>query len=49
VTVAHTDGRLELDTAATIDQRDLGMTFSPLRVIGTPTAVTVHAHLEPER
>jgi polyisoprenoid-binding protein YceI len=49
VTVAHADGRLELDTAATIDQRDLGMRFSPLRVIGTPTAVTVRARLEPER
>jgi polyisoprenoid-binding protein YceI len=49
VTVEQTHGRLDLDTAATIDQRDLGMRFSPLRVIGSPTAVTVHAHLEPER
>jgi polyisoprenoid-binding protein YceI len=45
VTVAHADGRLELDAAATVDQRELGMTFSPLRVIGTPTALTVHASL----
>jgi polyisoprenoid-binding protein YceI len=49
VTVAHADGRLELDAAATIDQRQLGMTFSPLGAIRTPTAVSVHARLRPER
>jgi polyisoprenoid-binding protein YceI len=48
VTVAQAGGRLELDTAASIDQRDLDMRFSPLRVIGTPTALTVHASLQPE-
>jgi len=48
VTVEHADGRLELDAAATVDQRQLGMTWSPLRVIGTPTALDVHAHLRRE-
>jgi predicted RNA polymerase sigma factor len=37
VTVKHADGRLELDAAATVDQRQLGMTWSPLGVIRTPT------------
>jgi polyisoprenoid-binding protein YceI len=49
VTVTHSDGRLELAGAATVDQRQLGMTWSPLRVVGTPTAVSVHARLRPER
>ncbi len=49
VAVDHGDDRLELDTAATIDQRDLGMRWSPLRVIGTPTAVHVCARLRRER
>jgi polyisoprenoid-binding protein YceI len=49
VTVKHADGRLELDAAATVDQRQLGMTWSPLGVIGTPTAVSVHASLRSER
>jgi hypothetical protein len=49
VTVEHTDGSLELDAAATVDQRQLGMTWSPLRVVGSPTALTVHARLLPER
>jgi hypothetical protein len=43
------DGRLELDPAATVDQRQLGMTFSPLGVVGTPTALSVHARLRRER
>jgi hypothetical protein len=42
------DGRLELDPAATVDQRQLGMTFSPLRMVRTPTALSVHARLRPE-
>jgi polyisoprenoid-binding protein YceI len=46
--VMHADGRLELDAAATVDQRRLGMTFSPLGVIAAPTALSVHARLQPE-
>ena len=49
VTVKHADGRLELDAAATVDQRQLGMTWSPLGVIRTPTALSVHARLRRER
>ena len=48
VTVKHADGRLELDAAATVDQRQLGMTFSPLGMVRTPTALSVHARLRPE-
>ena len=48
VTFAHGDGRLELHAAATVDQRQLGMTWSPLGVIGTPTALSVHARLRQE-
>jgi polyisoprenoid-binding protein YceI len=49
VTVARTGGRLELDAAATVDQRRLGMTFSPLGVVRSPTALSVHARLRRER
>jgi polyisoprenoid-binding protein YceI len=49
VTVEHANGRLDLDAAATVDQRRLGMTFSPLGAVGTPTALRVHARLRPER
>jgi polyisoprenoid-binding protein YceI len=48
VTVEHADGRLDLDAAATVDQRELGMTFSPLGAVRTPTALSVHARLRPE-
>ena len=49
VTVEHAGGRLDLDAAATVDQRQLGMTFSPLRMVRTPTALNVHARLRRER
>jgi polyisoprenoid-binding protein YceI len=48
VTVEHADGRLDLDAAATVDQRQLGMTFSPLGAIRYPTALGVHARLRRE-
>jgi polyisoprenoid-binding protein YceI len=47
VSIERGDGRIDLDAAATVDQRQLGMTFSPLGVIRTPTALTVHASLRP--
>jgi polyisoprenoid-binding protein YceI len=47
VTVERADGRFELDAVATVDQRQLAMTFSPLGAIGTPTALAVHARLRP--
>jgi polyisoprenoid-binding protein YceI len=49
VTVEHADGRLDLDAAAAVDQRQLGMTYSPLRMVRTPTALSVHARLRRER
>jgi polyisoprenoid-binding protein YceI len=49
VTVEHAGGRLDLDAAATVDQRQLGMTWSPLGVIRAPTALSVHARLRRER
>jgi polyisoprenoid-binding protein YceI len=48
VIVKRPDGGLELDAAATVDQRQLGMTWSPLGMIGTPTALIVHARLRRE-
>jgi polyisoprenoid-binding protein YceI len=48
VTVEHADRRLDLDAAATVDQRQLGMTFSPLGMVRTPTALSVHACLRRE-
>lgn len=49
VTVTHADGRLDLDAAAAVDQRQLGMTFSPLGMVRHPTALSVHARLRRER
>ena len=49
VTVRHADGGLELEAAATVDQRQLGMTWSPLGVVGTPTALSVRERLRRER
>ena len=45
VTVMHADGGLDVDASATVDRRQLGMTWSPLGVIGTSAALSVHAHL----
>ena len=39
------DRHIEVEVSATIDQRQLGMTWSPLGMTRTPTVVTVHAHL----
>ena len=47
--VTHADGKLELDAAAAVDQRQLGMTFSPLGAVRTPTALSVHARLRREQ
>ena len=43
---------LEIDATMTVDQRDLGMTRSPLRMIRTPTVMRVRGRLvsdEPDR
>jgi polyisoprenoid-binding protein YceI len=49
VTVSHADGSLDLDAAATVDQRQLAMTYSPLGAIRTPTGLNVRARLVRER
>jgi polyisoprenoid-binding protein YceI len=49
VIVEQADGRLELAAAATVDQRQLGMTYSPLGMVETPTALSVHARLRHDR
>jgi polyisoprenoid-binding protein YceI len=40
--------RLHVDAITTIDQRQLGMAWSPLGMARTPTTVTVHAELTPD-
>jgi len=44
----HAD-RLQVDASTTLDQRELGMKWSPLGITRTPAILTVHAHLTPER
>jgi polyisoprenoid-binding protein YceI len=39
------DDHLEIDAATTVDQRRLGMTWSPLGMARVPAALTVHARL----
>ena len=40
--------RLQLDASARLDQRELGMTWSPLGMTRTPTTLTIHSDLRPE-
>ncbi|HZT15787.1 MAG TPA: YceI family protein [Gaiellaceae bacterium] len=42
------DHGLIVDAAAEIDQRQLGMTWSPLGMVRTPSLLTVHARLVPD-
>jgi polyisoprenoid-binding protein YceI len=41
-------GELQVDASTTLDQRELGMTYSPLGMTRTPATLTVHAQLTPE-
>lgn len=43
------DDQIEIDASTMVDQRQLGMTWSPLGIARTPTVLTVHAHLCPQR
>ena len=43
----HAD-ELQVDASTTLDQRELGMTYSPLGMTRTPATLTVHAQLTPE-
>ena len=47
-TLRQTDDRLEVDASTRLDQRELGMTYSPLGMTRTPATLTVHAQLTPE-
>ena len=46
-TVRQLDDQIEIDASTTVDQRQLGMTWSPLGIARTPAALTVHAQLRP--
>lgn len=47
-TIHRTDHHLDIEAATTIDQRLLGMTWSPLGMTRTPATLTVRAHLRRE-
>lgn len=48
-TIAEGGGELEIETTTTVDQRELGMTYSPLAMIRPPATLHVVARLKPER
>jgi hypothetical protein len=43
--VRRVGNELEVDTTTYVDQRDLGMTHSPLGMIRTPSELVVHGRL----
>jgi polyisoprenoid-binding protein YceI len=47
--VRELDGELEVEATALVDQRLLGMTWSPLRMIRSPSTLHVKARLIPSR
>jgi polyisoprenoid-binding protein YceI len=47
-TIHQSGDRLEVDVTTTIDQRQLGMTWSPLGMTGSPVKLIVHASLRPQ-
>jgi polyisoprenoid-binding protein YceI len=47
-TILQISDSLEVDVTTTIDQRQLGMTWSPLGMTGTPVTLTIHASLRPQ-
>jgi polyisoprenoid-binding protein YceI len=48
-TVREEGDELEIEATTTVDQRELGMAFSPLGMIRTPAALHVKARLTPDR
>ena len=48
-TVREAGDDLEIEATTTVDQRELGMTFSPLGMIRTPSTLHVRAWLTPDR
>jgi polyisoprenoid-binding protein YceI len=47
-TIHQDDHQLNIEAATTVDQRVLGMTWSPLGMTRTPATLTVHARLRRE-
>lgn len=47
-TIVQSGDEMQIDASTTVDQRQLGMTWSPLGVTRTPTTLTVHAQLRKE-
>jgi len=48
-TLRNDGDRLQVDASTQLDQREFGMTYSPLGMTRTPTTLMVHADLTPER
>jgi polyisoprenoid-binding protein YceI len=48
-TVREEGNELEIEATTTIDQRELGLTFSPLGMIRAPATLHVKARLTPDR
>lgn len=48
-TVRKGEDQIEIDASTMVDQRQLGITWSPLGIARTPTVLAVHAHLRPQR
>jgi polyisoprenoid-binding protein YceI len=46
--IHQTNDQLEIDVTTTVDQRQLGMTWSPLGMTKSPATLTVHASLRRE-
>jgi polyisoprenoid-binding protein YceI len=47
-TIREEGDELEIEATTTVDQRELGMTFSPLGMIRTPATLHVKARLTPD-
>jgi hypothetical protein len=48
-TVRQVDDQIDLEASTTVDQRQLGMTWSRLGMARRPSVLTVHAHLRRQR
>jgi polyisoprenoid-binding protein YceI len=47
-TMQQSDDQLDIEATTTVDQRKLGMTWSPLGMTRTPAKLSVHARLRRE-
>jgi polyisoprenoid-binding protein YceI len=48
-TVEEADEQLQIEAGTSLDQRQLGMTWSPLGIVKTPSTLTVRARLRREQ